>query len=189
MNTPAHLIFGAYAFSRPERRGTLAAALAGSAMPDLSLYLMVTVSIWVLNVPPQTVFGELYYSDAWQAVFAVDNSFVLWGLLLGFAIWRAWPRLTAFAGAGFLHLCFDFPLHTHDARMHFWPVTDWVFESPVSYWDNAAHAGVVGPMTLAMSFALAGILIRRYRNTGLRTLFAGLALAELASSGIWRFLF
>ena len=44
-------------------------------------------------------------------------------------------------------------------------------------------------MTLAMSFALAGILIRRYRNTGLRTLFAGLALAELASSGIWRFLF
>ncbi|MBT8416028.1 MAG: cobalamin biosynthesis protein CobQ [Silicimonas sp.] len=189
MNTPAHLIFGASAFARPERRGTLPAALAGSLAPDLSLYVMVAVSIWVLDVPARTVFGEYYYSEAWQAVFAVDNSFIIWGGLLGIALWRGWFRLIAFAGAGFLHLCFDFPLHTHDARMHFWPITYWVFESPLSYWDNAAHAGTVGPMTLAMTLALTLFLWRRYRAFRHRLLFAALAAMEFLSSGIWRFIF
>lgn len=189
MNTPAHLIFGSAAFARPETRGTLPAALAGSLTPDLSLYVMVAVSIWGMGVPPETVFGQYYYSDSWQAVFAVDNSFVLWGALLALALWRRWALLMAYAGAGFLHLAFDFPLHTHDARMHFWPLTDWVFESPVSYWDGTAHAGTVGPVTLVMSVTLAGVLIRRYRSTGIRLLFAVLALAELVSSGIWSLFF
>ena len=189
MNTPAHLIFGATAFARPERKGTLPAALAGSLAPDVSLYVMVAVSIWVLDVPARTVFGEYYYSDAWQSVFAIDNSFILWGALLGFALWRRSQILTAFAGAGFLHLSFDFPLHTHDARMHFWPVSDWVFESPYSYWDNAAHADVIGPWTLAMTLFLAGYLFTRYRTIGVRVLVVLLAGAELMSSGVWRFVF
>ena len=189
MNTPAHLIFGAAAFAGPDRRGTLTAALAGSLTPDLSLYLMAAVSIWGLGIPAGTVFGEYYYSDAWQSVFAVDNSFVFWGALLAFALRSGWPRTLAFAGAGFLHICFDFPLHTHDARRHFWPVSDWVFESPVSYWDNAAHAGIVGPMAVTMSLFLAGVLIARYRSVGATVLFAALAAAELASSGVWRFVF
>lgn len=189
MNTPAHLIFGAAAFARPGRNGTLPAALAGSLVPDLSLYMMVGVSIWGLGIPAETVFREYYYSDQWQSVFAVDNSFPLWGALLAVALWRDWTRVIAFAGAGFLHLCLDFPLHTHDARRHFWPLSDWVFESPVSYWDNASHAGIVGPMEMTLSLALAGLLIVRYRRPGVGALMAALAAAELASSGVWRVVF
>ena len=189
MNTPAHLIFGAAAFGRPDQRGTLAAAMAGAFVPDLSLFLMVGVSIWVMGVPAETVFREYYYSDAWQSVFAVDNSFVLWGLLLALALWWRWPVLTAFAGAGVLHLIFDFPLHTHDARMHFWPLSDWVFESPFSYWDRSAHAGAIGPLELSMSLGLALLLLVRFRTLGTRTLVIGLAGAEVMSSGIWRFMF
>ena len=119
MNTPTHLIFGATAFARPDRKGTLPAALAASLAPDVSLFVMVAVSLWLLDVPARTVFDEYYYSDAWQSIFAVDNSFILWGALLAFALWQRIQLLTAFAGAGFLQLAFDFPLHTHDARMHF----------------------------------------------------------------------
>lgn len=189
MNTPAHLIFGAAGFARPERAGTLAAALAGALTPDLSLYIMVFVSIWILDIPARTVFDEYYYSDGWQSVFAVDNSFILWGLFLCLALWKSRPLLTAFAGAGFLHLAFDFPLHTHDARMHFWPVSDWVFESPVSYWDHAAHAGVVGSVTLTMTLGLTLLLMARFRDLRTRALFVLLAAGELMSSGIWRFVF
>ena len=76
-------------------------------------------------------FGEYYYSSSWQQVFAVDNSFVLWGLGLGIALWVRRPVWIAFAGAGLLHLVFDFPVHNHDARMHFWPLSDWTFISPI----------------------------------------------------------
>lgn len=157
--------------------------------PDASLYLMVAVSIWGMGIPAETVFREYYYSDAWQQVFAVDNSFILWGLLFALAFWRRWVPLIAFAGAGLLHLALDFPLHTHDARMHFWPVSDWVFESPVSYWDNAAYAWAVGPFALSASLIFAYLVIRRYRTIPVAVLIGALVLMELSASGIWRFVF
>ena len=189
MNTPAHLIFGAAAFARPQRKHSLTASLLGSIAPDLSLYVMAGVSLYLLEVPARTVFREYYYSEAWQSVFAVDNSFVLWGALLVLALWRRWTLVAIFAGAALLHLAFDFPLHTHDARQHFWPLTDWVYESDFSYWDRRAHAGIIGPMEASLSIALAGILIQRFKGWAVRLLVAALLLAELFSSGIWRFIF
>ena len=189
MNTPAHIIFGTAFFGKPNPRGTYWAALAGAFAPDFSLYAMVAVSIWVMGIPAQTVFGQYYYSDAWQSVFAVDNSFILWGAFFAISTWRKWPFLFAFSGAALLHLSLDFPLHTHDARMHFWPITDWVFISPFSYWDNSAHADVVGPLALFGSAILAYVVWQRFDHLKIRLLTLALLAAEFLSSGIWRFVF
>ncbi len=189
MNTPAHLLIGAAAFGKKDQKGTTTAAFLGALAPDLSLYVMVTVSIWVMNIPAQRVFRELYYSDAWQSVFAVDNSFILWGIGLAIALWRKSTRAIAFAAAGLLHLALDFPLHTHDARMHFWPVSSWVFESPVSYWDSRAHANIVGPIEALLSLVAAVVLWRRFRTTWFRLLVVLLVGFELMSSGVWQFVF
>jgi hypothetical protein len=86
MNTPAHLIMGVAAFGKPGRRRITAGALFGALAPDVSLYVMVSWSIWVLGIEPRVVFGQYYYSGAWQQVFAVDNSFILWGLAWGSAL-------------------------------------------------------------------------------------------------------
>ncbi len=150
---------------------------------------MTAVSIWGLGVPARTVFREYYYSDAWQTVFAIDNSFILWGLLLAVAATRGWPLLVAFAGAGLLHLALDFPLHNHDARRHFWPLSDWVFESPVSYWDTSRHADIFGPIEIGLSIALAAWCMIRFPQWAIRGAIAALAVAELAASGLWRLLF
>lgn len=189
MNTPAHLILGTALFSREDRKGTYLSALAGSFAPDLSLYAMVAVSIWVLGVPAQVVFREYYYSDAWQSVFAVDNSFILWGLLLALALWRKWSRVIAFAAAGLAHLALDFPLHTHDARQHFWPITDWVFNSPFSYWDSRAHAGVIGPLEMTLSLVMAALLFRNFKSRAVRVATLAFLAMEVSSSGVWRFVF
>lgn len=189
MNTPAHLIIGTAVFANPSRHGTYVAALLGALAPDVSLYVMVAVSIWGMGISAETVFRELYYSDAWQQVFAVDNSFVLWSALLALGIWQASPRAKAFAGGGLLHLAFDFPLHTHDARMHFWPVSDWVFESPVSYWDRSAHAGIFGPIEFALSLICAVWIWRRFQQIAIRALTALLLIAETLSTGVWQFVF
>ncbi|MXQ08003.1 cobalamin biosynthesis protein CobQ [Alphaproteobacteria bacterium GH1-50] len=189
MNTPAHLLIGAAAMGRPGQARVTTAAVLGALAPDLSLYLMVSVSIWGMGIPAETVFRQLYYSDAWQAVFAVDNSFVLWGAGLLLALWRKSPVFIAFTGAALLHLAFDFPLHTHDARQHFWPLSSWVFESPVSYWDSRAHADIVGPVALMISFGCLAWIWRQYRSLAFKAFAALLAAAELMSSGIWRFIF
>lgn len=189
MNTPAHLIVGTAIFARADRKGTYLSALAGAMAPDISLYVMVAVSIWGLGIPARTVFNDYYYTDAWQSVFAVDNSFVLWGMAFGFALWRAMPRLLAFTGAGLLHIALDFPLHTHDARMHFWPVSDWVFISPVSYWDTRAHAGVVGPLEFGLSAGCAILLWRGFQDMRIRAATLAFMAMEAMSTGIWQFIF
>jgi len=155
MNTPAHLLLGAAVFGRGPSKPVLWAALLGCALPDMSLYALAGVSLFVLNIPAERVFNDLYFSEAWQTVFAIDNSFVVWGGVLGLALWsrRAWA--IALCGAALLHIALDFPLHHDDGRPHFWPVSDWVFESPVSYWDRDHGAMWVGPLEAGLAMAAA----------------------------------
>ena len=189
MNTPAHLLIGAAAFSRRDERRITAAAILGGLFPDLSLYLMAGVSMFILEISPQRVFNELYYSDTWQQVFAIDNSFVLFGALLAWAIWAKRLAWIAFSGAALLHLALDFPFHGEDARMHFWPVTDWKFESPWSYWDTRAGANIIGPLEAGLSIVASVVLWVRHTSWAFRTFVLALLALELMSSGFWRFIF
>lgn len=188
MNTPAHLIVGLAAFGKPGHPRVTGAALAGALLPDLSLYLLAGGALG-LGVPAERVFGQLYYSDAWQAVFAVDNSVFVWGALLGVGLWlgRAW--IIALAGAGLLHVALDFPLHAGDGRPHFWPLTDWVFDSPFSYWDGNHHGGLLAPLEIILSLGLVVFLWRRFWGRWMRALIATLMLAQLSVGGVWSVVF
>lgn len=116
MNTPAHLIFGLTAFGKAGRSAVTGAALAGALIPDLSLYLMAGWHLRVLGTPPNVVFGQLYFSDAWQSIFRIDNSIILWGIAFALgALYRS-PVMIALCGAALLHLGFDFLLHNDDGR-------------------------------------------------------------------------
>lgn len=185
MNTPAHLLIGAAVFGDGRERRVMAAALLGAFLPDLSLYLLAGVSLFVLGIPENVVFDELYFSPAWQAVFAVDNSFVIWGALLAAALWLRWRPMMAFAGAGLLHLATDFLLHADDGRAHFWPFSNWIFQSPVSYWDSRHHANWIVPVTVA-ACVLAYLSLWR-RETGIwgRVGFGSLLAAELWVAYQW----
>ncbi|WP_299964302.1 cobalamin biosynthesis protein CobQ [uncultured Roseobacter sp.] len=189
MNTPAHLLIGAAAMARPANRAVVWAAFAGALLPDLSLYLLAGGALIIWQIPPQIVFDELYFSDAWQTVFAIDNSFVLWGVLLGIAIWRGAPWAIALTGAALLHLALDFPLHHDDGRPHFWPLSDWIFESPLSYWDRDHGAMWLGPVE-AIAASLAAISLW-YRQLGwtLSIAAAILLMAELWVVRQWLFFF
>ena len=189
MNTPAHLIFGMAAFAKRDQPKVTAAALAGALIPDLSLYLMAGVSLFVLQIDPNVVFGKLYFSDAWQAVFRVDNSSVVWGVLLAIALWRRTVWGIALTGAALLHIGSDFPLHHDDGRAHFWPLTSWIFESPVSYWDLGHHARIVAPIEITLSLLFCLVLFRRLRSVWERALVVSLGLAEVAPGFIWLFVF
>lgn len=164
MNTPSHMLIGAAVFARPLAQATLVAALAGGFAPDLPMFAMVLWSTRVVGVPEHEVFGTLFFSETWQSVFAVDHSFLVWGGLLGLAVWRKQVILRAFAGAGLLHAIADFLTHHDDARRQFWPVSDWVFRSPVSYWDASYYGSVFAMFEVALVVTLTVLLCWRLRR-------------------------
>lgn len=188
MNTPAHLLLGAAALGRGQRH-LIWAAMLGATLPDLSLYLMAGVSIAVLGIPPNIVFDELYFSQAWQTVFAIDNSFFLWGILFALAFWRKSPWALALTGAALLHLCLDFPLHHDDGRPHFWPLSNWVFESPYSYWDIRHGARWIAPFAAVLSLGCAVLLWVRKPGWVLSVLIVLLVTAELRVAQVWLYIF
>lgn len=175
MNTPTHLIMAAALFAKPEQRKVTAAALLGGFIPDFSLYFMFFWHQFVLETPTNIIFRDIYYTDYWQQIFAIDNSFVIWAVLLGGAIWLKNKWMVALAGAAFIHLVFDFPLHVDDARAHFWPFTMWKFESPISYWDSNHHGNIVSVLEILLVCVMLGVLWRRFE-----TLFPRIVLALAA---------
>ncbi len=189
MNTPAHLIFGAFAFSRPDSAKITVAAIVGALIPDFSLYFLVAWSRFVQGISFDAIFDTLYFSPKWQQIFAIDNSFFVWILVLTIGILLKKPWVWALAGAAILHLILDFPLHHDDARMHFWPLTTWVFESPVSYWDGNHYGNIVGPIEIGAALVCTTILLRRFVHPGPRVLFATLATLEAAPMVIFYLMF
>lgn len=180
MHTPAHLILGAAAFAKIDRPDTLWAALLGGLIPDLSLYLLAGGALFIFQISPQIVFGELYFSAQWQRIFAIDNSVFIWTALFSLAYLRKSHWGIAFCASALLHILFDFPLHHDDGRAHFWPLTDWVYQSPISYWDVNHHAWIIAPIeTVACAVALL-LLWKRYQGMGYKAMLCVLGVAQLA---------
>ena len=188
MNTPAHLLLGTAAFGRRDAPRVTAAAAVGSLLPDLSLYVLAGGAL-AAGVPAERVFRDLYYSDAWQTVFAIDNSVFVWGAVLaaGLALRRAW--VVALGAAALLHVALDLPLHHDDGRPHFWPLSDWVFESPLSYWDVRRGAGWVAPLEALLALACAILLWRRHAAWWARGLVVAAVAAQLGVGGVWAVVF
>ena len=189
MNTPAHLLIGSAVLARRDDWRTAVAAIAGSFMPDFSLYFMVFWSRYAKGLSEAQIFGERYYSDFWQGIFAVDNSLPLWGALVLVSALLGRKTLLVFGLAGLLHILLDFPLHHDDGRAHFWPFSDWIYESPISYWDPRAHGGIVGPLEVAACVFAATVLWRRFEGWVARALVALGMLAELLPFVMFRFMF
>lgn len=189
MNTPAHLIFGLAAFGRADQKAVTAAALVGALIPDLSLYVLSVWHLAILETPARVVFGELYFSSTWQNIFRIDNSILLWSIALGVAAMARSKVGFALCGAALLHLFLDFPLHHDDGRAHFWPITNWIFQSPVSYWDPNHHGQIVGALEIGAALIACVVLWRRFRALPMRALIVLLGILEAAPAILWAFVF
>ncbi len=155
------MLIGAAVFARRGDTRVTVAAMIGGIIPDIPLIVMVVWSLWVAGIPPEVVFGRMYFSDEWQRLFSVDHSLFVWAALTALGHWRGWPVLRAFAGAGLLHAGVDFLVHHDDARRQLWPFSTYVFRSPVSYWDPAHFGGIIAPLESALAVVCGVVLVRR----------------------------
>ncbi|SFR00157.1 hypothetical protein [Poseidonocella sedimentorum] len=129
------------------------AIVLGALLPDLFLFvghfLRGTSAAW---------------SPALPVLVAAFNSLPLWGVVfLGTRALR-WRLPALVAGAALLHILTDLPLHAADARPHFFPLTDWAFHSPVSFWDAAHHGQWAGLLEGVLFAGCIAVMWRRWRS-------------------------
>jgi membrane-bound metal-dependent hydrolase YbcI (DUF457 family) len=177
MNTQTHVLMGAALFGRPATRLAWAGA-AGGLIPDLPMY-MIVATLRISGYPLDDIFGRLYWSDWWQIANALGHSYLIWGGLFAwssFMVIRAGrldsgaiaPLILALSASALLHSMIDMLSHRDDAHMHFWPLSEWRFRSPVSYWDPARYGNWFGQFEAAVGLIAAIALFRRYRSRVLR---------------------
>jgi len=165
------------------------AAFAGAMLPDASLFLMFAIAK-SQGVAEEVIFSKWYYSDFWQNLGAMTNSIPVYAAiaLIAYRIQTSTRQRSSkqrrllgvclvMGLAALIHTLTDLPLHHDDGHPHFWPFTQWVFASPISYWDPAHFGRQWAVIELVFAIFLIVFLWRRYSNRLART---GLVLAGIS---------
>lgn len=182
MNTIAHIIISSAVLTRQETPQRNWAVVLGALVPDASMFAFFSWSRWQGWSGDET-WNVQYWMDPWQTLGAVSNSIVLFGLLIAISLWRKWPLIAVVGAAALIHIALDFPLHADDAHRHFWPLSDWRFASPVSYWDPDANGAIGSAVETVFVLAASVILWRRFPPLKWHILFGSLAILQILVFG------
>lgn len=144
MITPSHSVLNLAILRRVRQPHLTWPTLVGSWLPDAALFIFYGWARWV-RMPEITIWQEAYYEPFWQDIFAVGNSIPLALVGISVFIWQKRPAWVTLFASMLLHHLEDLPLHHEDAHRHFWPLSNFRFISPVSYWDEN-HYGRYGAL-------------------------------------------
>jgi len=178
MMTQTHLLLAASLFTKPGRTKRNIAVITGALIPDASIFALFAYAT-LTGLPGDTLWNQTYWTEPWQSLSAISNSIPLYLVFLVAALltatpkdgrprWQSLPAL--FCLAALAHLATDFPVHHDDAHIHFWPLSDWRFHSPISYWDREHHGGSFAIFEAAFGIALMSLLYVRFRSLWVRLL-------------------
>jgi hypothetical protein len=141
MNTPAHLAVSLLVWQQENRWRNAVSVAIGAVLPDLPMFGFYAYQK-LIGSSERRIWSELYFTHHWQYVFDIFNSLPLaLALFFVFRIWDLrWAQLLVASAA--LHMLCDLPVHHDDGHRHFLPISNFRFESPISYWDPN-HFGMV----------------------------------------------
>lgn len=147
MNTPSHVLLNLFLLRRrfEKRPGQVEnlqveklneAIVLGSILPDLPMFFFFVWYVWIFPTSQLKIWGSLYFREDWQMLFNFFNSIPIFLVLAGLAYYFSKPRFFVFCVANLLHFAEDFFVHQEDGHAHFFPLSDYKFMSPISYWDS-----------------------------------------------------
>ncbi|MEO0457294.1 MAG: hypothetical protein AAF152_12050 [Cyanobacteria bacterium P01_A01_bin.114] len=158
MNTPTHIILNLAILGRKSKPQWNLPIALGGLIPDAAMFLFYAWTKGVQKLPDRQIWGTLYYDPVWQTVFDFWNSIPLALLGIGVGLWLKLRGRDKVVGSAIsiscasviLHCLQDLPTHREDAHRHFWPLSHFRFESPVSYWDPDHYGNIFAPIELIL---------------------------------------
>ena len=166
MNSPTHTLIALAAFTKTGHTKRNWAVFIGSLIPDAFIYVCWVWLTFVKGESQRRIWDEIYFDAPMQLTASIFNSVPIYIVLaiLGYIFRRAlWAKVMMFfALAALIHIAFDFPVHSDDAYAHFWPISDWRFFSPFSYWDPHHHSHIVSLVEALIGLCAIFILWKRF---------------------------
>ncbi|MGI9473084.1 MAG: metal-dependent hydrolase [Rubripirellula sp.] len=156
MNTPTHVMISLAFLTRRGAEGQptyILPAVVGAVLPDAAMFGFYGVEKFVFGTAEREIWSERYFLPQWQDLFDLFNSVPILAVALAISLLakrRGWAVLFL---SMLLHLACDLPLHHDDGHRHFWPISDWRFESPISYWDPNHYGGPAAVAELVLFVA------------------------------------
>lgn len=204
MFTQTHLLLNSAILSKRHTFSRNCSVVAGALFPDSDVWLMFLVER-AKNTPGCEIFHYRYLQEPWLSVQTAFNSFLIYGALFAVGylftrtnIFRALSRkgpsstpapdglkglgvlMMLFSASALLHISIDFLLHNEDARRQFWPISSWIFRSPLSYWDPNYFGNYFAVFEILLGTSLVIVLWRRFPVLKLRIILMLICLAYAA---------
>ena len=136
MKTPSHAIVNVGVLSLWASPSLALPLFIGAILPDLPIFILYAWAKFWQKYDEKTIWSEVYYQKFWQDWVALFHSFPIGMSLFAVGLWGHWEVLIAIASSLILHNLSDFPVHHDDAHRHFYPLSQFRYVSPLSYWDT-----------------------------------------------------
>ena len=164
MNTQSHALINTALLSRKAASPLHRYALIGAVVPDVPMFIFFAIEAFILKHPQSLIWSERYFLPGWQNLFDIFNSIPLFLLLLGIGYWRKSNALIICSLSLLLHAAGDFFLHHDDGHRHFFPLLQFRFHSPVSYWDPNHHGRIVSAIEILVTAGASIYLFTRLQS-------------------------
>ena len=168
MITTSHIVYG-WALARKtegsagaQNKRRLGAFILGAVLPDLPTYLFFIYFTFIAGVSQAELWDSIYFDSAWTPFITLSHSFILWPLALAVGHAFGYRFLKWLAVSATVHILIDFFVHAEDAYRHFYPLTNWTFNSPISYWNPTYYGNIVGSID---TIIVALLLLWLYRSS------------------------
>lgn len=166
MNTPSHAIINLFLLGKQSLPQANLSIFLGAILPDIPIFLFYGWAKLIARQSEKQIWSETYYKPFWQNIVAIFHSIPL--ALAGWLIsdYLNWQSLEILFISLVLHSLGDLPVHNDDAHRHFFPLSNYRFISPISYWDRKHHGAIVSLIELSLVL-LATIPVFQFLHSGI----------------------
>lgn len=179
MNTQAHIIFNILLLrSFKYKPKFILATVIGAIIPDLAMFLFFAWTFFFQSMSVEQIFTVEYFKPHWQNYFDIYNSIPIFFIILfisfillklKFITKKVYIFMKILVYSALLHLFFDLFSHADDAHRHFYPFTNFVFKSPISYWDPDYFGKQFAILEILLVFISSCYIWKLFKNITLKT--------------------
>jgi hypothetical protein len=158
VHTPGHAVINVAALGTALDPALAAPIIAGAVLPDVPIMVLYLKERILHKTPENVIWSDHYQRRFWQDLIHGTHSLPLAAIGLAIALAAGSMIFAAFFASVLLHAAADLPVHAEDAHRHFFPFSNYRFESPISYWDVRRHGKVVALVEMLIVFAASVVL-------------------------------